>query len=155
MDPGTLTDLQDKAKSAGLWGITTPEEYGGIELGPVMHAVIEMELGRTFVPFSFGGGADNVLFHASDEQKEEYLYPVIAGKKKACFAITEPDAGSDATNLRTYARQDGEDWVINGEKTFISGGSGADFCILFAMTEAGVTTFLVDRDMGWNLRRSR
>lgn len=149
LDPGVLKELQDKAKFAGFWGITTPEEYGGIALGQVMHAVVEMELGRTFVPFSFGGAADNILFSASDEQKEEYLFPVIADQKKACFAITEPDAGSDATNLRTNARRDGDDWVINGEKTFISGGSEADFCILFAMTEKGVTAFLVDRDMGW------
>ncbi|MGV9869501.1 acyl-CoA dehydrogenase family protein [Rhodococcus koreensis] len=147
--PDLLTELQEKARSFGFWGITTPEEYGGIALGPVMHAVLEMELGRTFVPFQFGGAADNILFAGTDEQKNEYLLPVIAGKRRGCFAITEPDVGSDATNLRTSARRDGADWVINGEKTFISGGDQADFCILFARAEEGVTAFLVDRDMGW------
>lgn len=149
LEPGTLKSLQDKAKSFGFWGITTPEDYGGIGLAPVMHSIIEMELGRTFVPFQFGGAADNILFVCTDEQKEAYLYPVIEGERKACFAITEPDAGSDASNLRTTARREGDDWVINGEKTFISGGADADFCILFANTDDGVTSFLVDRDMGW------
>ncbi|MGM7679391.1 acyl-CoA dehydrogenase family protein [Microbacterium sp. A94] len=149
LDPGVLKALQEKARSFGFWGVTTPEEYGGIDLGAVMHAVVEMELGRTFVPFNFGGAADNILFAASDEQKEEYLYPVIAGEKKASFALTEPDAGSDATNIRTFARRDGDDWIINGEKTFITGGSEADFCILFASTNEGITAFLVDRSMGW------
>ena len=149
LEPGLLRSLQDKARAAGYWGITTPEEYGGIALGPVMHAIVEMELGRTFVPFKFGGEADNILFACSAEQKEKYLLPVIAGDRKACFAITEPGAGSDARNIRTAARRDGGDWVINGEKTFITGGSEADFCILFAKAEEGVTAFLVDRDMGW------
>mgnify|MGYP001031284411 FL=1 len=155
LEPGVLESLQDKARRAGFWGITTPEEFGGIALGPVMNAVLTMELGRTFVPFRFGGSADNILFDASPDQQDEYLLPTISGERRSCFAITEPGAGSDARNIRTRARRDGDDWVITGEKTFITGGTEADFCILFAVTDpelgadGGVTCFLVDREMGW------
>jgi len=150
-----LTELRLKAKKSGFWGVQTPPEYGGMGLSAVMTALLEAELGRTFVPFSFGGAADNILFHANDEQKERYLLPTIEGKRKSCFAITEPGAGSDAKAIRTTARRDGSDWVINGEKTFITGGNEADFAMVFAVTDpekganGGVTCFLVDRDMGW------
>ncbi|WP_285489519.1 acyl-CoA dehydrogenase family protein [Amycolatopsis taiwanensis] len=149
LEPGILRDLQEKARAAGFWGITLPEEYGGIALGAVMHSIVEMELGRTFVPFRFGGEADNILFACTGQQRDSYLLPTIAGERRACFALTEPGAGSDARNIRATARRDGGDWVINGEKTFITGGSEADFCILFARTGEGITAFLVDREMGW------
>src|SRR6476619_4303535 len=72
-----LRALQDKAKESGFFGVQTPEEYGGMGLGAVMTALIEVELGRSFVPFAFGGSADNILFDANDEQKEAYLLPTI------------------------------------------------------------------------------
>jgi acyl-CoA dehydrogenase len=147
--------LQDKARQSGFFGIQTPEEYGGMGLGAVMNALIEAELGRTFVPFKFGGDTDNILFEANDEQKDTYLRPTIEGARRSCFAITEPGAGSDARNIRTSAVRDGDEWVINGEKTFITGGDVADFTLVFAVTDkekgadGGVTCFLVDRDAGW------
>jgi acyl-CoA dehydrogenase len=150
-----IEKLQDKARQSGFFGIQTPEEYGGMGLGAVMNALIEAELGRTFVPFKFGGDADNILFDANDEQQETYLKPTIEGTRRSCFAITEPGAGSDARNLRTSATRDGDAWVINGEKTFITGGDIADFTMVFAVTDkekgadGGVTCFLVDRDAGW------
>jgi len=150
-----LTALQDKAKAAGFFGVHTPTEYGGMGLGAVMTALIEVELGRSFVPFRFAGDADNILFVANEEQKKAYLEPTISGERKSCFAITEPGAGSDARNIRTSARREGDEWVINGEKTFITGGNEADFAMVFAVTDpslgadGGVTCFLVDRDMGW------
>jgi acyl-CoA dehydrogenase len=150
-----LKDLQLKAKESGFWGVFTPEEYGGMGLSAVMAALLEAELGRTFVPFRFGGAADNILFHANEEQKQTYLLPTISGERKSCFAITEPGAGSDAKAIRTTARKDGTDWVINGEKTFITGGNEADFTMVFAITDpekganGGVTCFLVDREAGW------
>ncbi|MBX6384991.1 MAG: acyl-CoA dehydrogenase family protein [Microbispora sp.] len=153
--PEVLRDLRLKAKKMGFWGINTPEEYGGAALGPVMSAIIAMELGRTFVPFSFGGSADNILYACTEEQKKRYLIPTIEGERRSCFAITEPGAGSDARNIRTRAVKDGGDWVINGEKTFITGGNEADFVMVFAVTDpdkgadGGVTCFLVDREMGW------
>lgn len=150
-----LRELQAKAKKAGYWGINTPEEYGGIDLGPVMSAIVAMESGRTFVPFRFGGSADNILYAGTPEQKQEYLIPTINGERISCFAITEPGAGSDARNIRTRAVRDGDDWIINGEKIFITGGNDADFVMVFAVTDpvkganGGVTCFLVDREMGW------
>ena len=150
-----LRGLQEKAKQSGFFGVLTPEEYGGMGLSSLMAALIEIELGRTFVQFRFGGDADNILFHANDEQKKRYLEPTISGDRYSCFAITEPGAGSDARNIRTSAVRDGDEWVINGEKTFITGGDIADFCMVFAVTDkekgadGGVTCFLVDRDAGW------
>ncbi|NHD17047.1 MULTISPECIES: acyl-CoA dehydrogenase family protein [unclassified Actinopolyspora] len=147
--------LRDKARQAGFWGVQTPEEYGGMGLSAVLTALTEVELGRTFVPFSFGGSADNILYHGDEQQKQRYLLPTIEGTRKSCFAITEPDAGSDAKNIRTTARKEGAEWVIDGEKTFITGGIDADFAMVFAVTDrekgadGGVTCFLVDRDMGW------
>ncbi|TDD39811.1 acyl-CoA dehydrogenase family protein [Saccharopolyspora elongata] len=155
VDPDVLRELQKKAKKAGFWGVNTPEEYGGMNLGAVMSAILAMETGRTFVPFTFGGSADNILYAGDDEQRKRYLVPTIEGERKSCFAITEPGAGSDARNIRTRAVRDGGDWVINGEKTFITGGNEADFVMVFAVTDPdasadnGVTCFLADRDMGW------
>jgi len=156
-DPETTRALQLKARQAGLWGLMTPEKYGGVELGFMMTALILMETARTFLPFQYGGSADNILYYANEAQQERYLLPTIAGERKSCFAITEPDAGSDARNIRMTATKDGSDWVLNGEKIFITGGNEADFCIVFAVTDPdrqpraseGVTAFLVDRDMGW------
>ena len=152
-----LTALRETAKRAGFFGIHTPVEHGGMGLGAVMSALVEVELGRTFLQFSFGGEADNILYDANEAQQERYLLPTIAGARKSCFAITEPGAGSDARAIRTSAKRNGGtgDWVINGEKTFITGGHEADFVMVFAVTDkekgadGGVTCFLVDRDQGW------
>ncbi|MBV9384479.1 MAG: acyl-CoA dehydrogenase family protein [Streptosporangiaceae bacterium] len=150
IEPAVLRELQRKARGIGFWGISTPEKYGGMNLGAVMAAIVAMEMGRTFVPFAFGGYADNILYAANDEQRERYLMPTIEGDRISCFAITEPGAGSDARSIRATARRDGGDYVINGEKTFITRGNEADFVIVFAVVPgAGVTCFLVDRDMGW------
>lgn len=154
-----LKALQDKAKESGFFGVHTPQEYGGMGLGAVMNALVEVELGRSFVPFKFGGDADNILYLGNEDQREKYLLPTISGERKSCFAITEPGAGSDARAIRTSARREGDQWVINGEKTFITGGNEADYTMVFAVTdsdkhkegrsEESVTCFLVDRDQGW------
>ena len=150
VERAVIRELQLKARRSGFWGVLTPEEYGGMDLGPVMAAIIAMETGRTFVPFQFGGAADNILYFANDEQKQRYLIPTIEGERISCFAITEPGAGSDARSIRSSARRDGGDFVINGEKTFITNGNEADFVMVFAVVpDKGVTCFLVDRDMGW------
>ncbi|MGW0432256.1 acyl-CoA dehydrogenase family protein [Micromonospora sp. NPDC003197] len=156
LEPDQLRELQLKARKFGFWGLDTPDEYGGMGLPAVTQSLIWTEVGRSFVPFRFGGEADNILFHANDEQQREYLLPTIEGERRSCFAITEPGAGSDAANIRFAARRDGDDWVLNGEKTFITGGNEADFAIVIAVTDrdkdvrkGGSTAFLVDRTMGW------
>ena len=158
LSPEKLKELQLKAKEFGFWGINTPEEYGGANLGQTMLAIVIMELSKTFVPFTFGGSADNILYYANDEQKQKYLIPTINGEKKSCFAMTEPNAGSDTRNIKMSAVKDGNEWVLNGEKTFITGGNDADFVMAIAVTDKelhdktgiqGVTCFIVDREMGW------
>jgi len=156
LERSELRELQLKAKKFGFWGLSTPEEYGGMELPAVLQSLIWTEVGRTFVQFKFGGEADNILYYANDEQKAEFLVPTIEGDRISCFAITEPGAGSDAANIKLSARPDGDDWILNGEKTFITNGNDADFVIVVAVTDrvkgvrgGGTTAFLVDREMGW------
>lgn len=153
-----VQELRQKARDFGFWGINTPEEYGGANLGQMMLAIVLMELSKTFVPFSFGGSADNILYYGNEEQKKKYLLPTINGEKKSCFAMTEPNAGSDTRNIKMTAFKDGNEWVLNGEKTFITGGNEADFVMAIAVTDKelhektgtqGVTCFIVDREMGW------
>ncbi|AOS63333.1 acyl-CoA dehydrogenase family protein [Actinoalloteichus hymeniacidonis] len=155
LERSELRALQLKAKEFGFWGLSTPESLGGMDLPAVTQSLIWTEAGRTFVPFRFGGDADNILFHGTEAQQAEYLLPTIAGDRLSCFAITEPAAGSDAANIRMTARRDGDDWVLRGEKVFITGGNEADFAIVVAVTDpelgarGGSTAFLVDREMGW------
>lgn len=147
-----LRELQDKAREFGFWGVSTPEEYGGMDLPAVTRSLIQTELATTCVPFRFGGGADNILFDASPAQRTEYLVPTIEGARLGCFALTEPGAGSDASAITTTARPDGDDWLIRGQKTFITNGNDADYAIVFAVTdreERGITAFLADRTAGW------
>lgn len=153
-----LHRLQQKAKTAGLWGLLTPEEYGGAQLGLLMTALITIETSRALVPFVYGGSADNILYHCNAEQKTRYLIPTIDGERSSCFALTEPDTGSDATNIQMPAICDGDGWRLDGRKVFITNGLDADFAIVFAVTDkarghrGGVTAFLVDREMGWSSR---
>ena len=141
-------ELQDKAKRLGFWGINTPEEYGGANLGSVATCITLMELGRTFVPFSFGGFADNILYHCNEEQKHRYLIPTIEGTRRSCFALTEPGAGSDAASLRTSARRVDGGFVLDGSKTFITNLGHAGTCIVMARTggpgASGISAFVVE-----------
>ena len=154
-EPEDVRRLQQRAKTAGLWGLLTPEEYGGANLGLLMTALISMETSKALIPFSYGGYADNILYSGNAEQKQRYLVPTIEGERTSCFALTEPDTGSDASNIQMPAIRDGSDWVLNGRKVFITNGLEADFAIVFAVTDkgkahqGGVTAFLVDRAMGW------
>src|SRR5699024_2390333 len=91
------------------------------------------------------------------EQQDKSLWPVINGDLRSCFAISEPGAGSDAANIKMPAVKDGNHWILNGEKIFITNGNEADFAMVFAVTDkekgthdGGVTCLLVDRVMGWN-----
>ena len=147
--------LQAKARSFGFWGLSTPQEYGGMGLPAVTQSLVHTELAKTCVPFRFGGEADNILYAADPAQQEEYLKPTIEGERLGCFALTEPGAGSDAAAITTRARRVGDDWLISGQKTFISNGDTADYAIVIAVTDKdrgarhGSTAFLVDRKAGW------
>jgi acyl-CoA dehydrogenase len=150
-----MKSLQDKARELGFWGIDTPEEYGGADLDPVTQAVVHVELGKTIVDFDFGGSVLPALYSCDGTQKEKYLLPTLQGERVSAIAISEPGSGSDARAMRTTAVRDGDSWVINGEKCWITRGNIADYAILFARTPGegdpnGITCFLVDRANGWS-----
>src|SRR2546430_7806889 len=132
--PTDIRRLQQRAKTAGLWGLLTPEEYGGANLGLLMTSLISMETSKALIPFSYGGHADNILYSSNAEQKQRYLCPTIDGDRTSCFALTEPDTGSDATNIQMPAIRDGSDWVLNGRKGLITNWLEADFGLVFAVT---------------------
>jgi len=156
--PGDLlSTLQQKTRAMGFWLLDLPEEYGGAGLGLLARCVIQEQLYRSAaVPFRnnpiFGPDVRPVLFACNDEQREKYLFPVVKGEKKACFAQTEPDAGGDPAGMKTRAVPDGDDFVINGTKRFITGAGDADYAQVMAVTDpekrarGGITCFLVDMD---------
>ncbi len=150
-----LKPLQEKAKTMGFWQLDVPQEYGGAGLDLLTRCVIMEEVARTVaLPFRtnelFGHEVKPVLFHCNEEQKERFLFPVVRGEKKICFAQTEPDAGSDPASMRTRAICDGDDFIVNGTKRFITGAGNSDYAQLMAVTDpekrarGGITCFMVD-----------
>lgn len=137
------SELQKKVKDAGLWAPNLPKEWGGMHIGYVGQALVNEIIGRSVIgPRIFGeaapdaGNAEILIVAANAEQKERYLRPLASGEVRSCFAMTEPEvAGSDPTGLRTTAERDGDDWVINGHKWFISGAIGSAFAIVMAVTD--------------------
>ena len=140
----------------GFFGLTIPEEYGGLGGDYLTYCLGMEELGRAdssvrgIVSVSMGLVGKSVLAHGTEEQKQRWLPGIAAGTLLGCFGLTEPDTGSDAGNLRTRATRDGDDYVLNGAKIFITNGTWADVCLVFARTgEAGpkgVSAFLVPTD---------
>jgi acyl-CoA dehydrogenase len=142
-------ELDRTAKKAGLWALEAPPELGGQGLGLLTSCLIAEEMFKHPAMYVFGGDPEPVLYHSSDDQRARYLIPVIEGKRRSCYAFSEPGLGSDLADMRTRAVRDGDSWVVNGAKTFISKVERADFVILFAQTEPslrarGITLFLVD-----------
>ncbi len=165
----TIVGLREKAKGEGLWNPHLPAEWDGMGLGPTAMAFVSAEAGRTGIgPFVINaqapdeGNMHTLLHWATPEQKERYLRPLAEGRARSCFAMTEPEvAGSDPTLIQTKAVKDGDDWVINGHKWFISGAKGANFAILIACTDedadppqARNSAFMVDLPAeGWEIVR--
>lgn len=127
--------------SLGFFGLRVPEELGGLGMGPLASAVLAEELGRS----TYGGFAATVLVHtdlafpyplhhASQAQKEKWFPDMLSGESLAAIGITEPDAGSDVAGIRTSARRDGDGWVLNGTKMFITNGVNADVVFVAART---------------------
>jgi acyl-CoA dehydrogenase len=151
-------DIRDQAKEMGLFGYAIPEEWGGIGLDLTQDVELAMELGYTTLSLRsmFGtnnGIAGQVLVNfGTDEQKSQWLEKIASGEVVASFALTEPGAGSNPSGLRTKAVLDGDDWVINGEKCFITNAPSADLFVTFARTRPadadgpGIAVFLVPAD---------
>jgi len=158
--------LVAKTKAMGLYGLGIPREFGGPDIDIVTQTLIAIEMSQhragLYAPCygAFGGAGLAQLYEANDDQKERYLYPMLRGEKRGFFGLTEPSGGSDpARAIRTRAVKEGDDWIINGAKIFISGADTADFGIVFARTDAakgrgGITCFIVDADTpGFHVRR--
>jgi acyl-CoA dehydrogenase len=142
-DVDVIRALRAKAKEEGLWAPHVPPEAGGTGRGFLAYAHLNEEIGRsTYAQLVFGcqapdaGNAEILHLYGTDEQKERWLRPLVAGDIRSFFSMTEPEvSGSDPTTLRTTARRDGADWVIDGHKWFSSGAEGAAFGIVMAVTD--------------------
>jgi acyl-CoA dehydrogenase len=159
--------VRAKARAAGLWAPQSPKEYGGMQLPIVAWAVMYEEAARSvFGPLAFNcmapdDGNMNLLNRAgTPAQKEKWLKPIVEGKVRSAFAMTEPapGGGSDPSMMKTYAEKKGDKWVIRGRKWFITGAGVAQHFILIAKTSGdkrkGLTAFLFDRDQpGWRILR--
>jgi alkylation response protein AidB-like acyl-CoA dehydrogenase len=142
-DAGLIRSLQAKAKEAGLWAPHVPPNAGGTGTGFLAYAYLNEEIGRsTYAQLVFGcqapdaGNAEILHMFGTPEQKERWLFPLVAGEIRSFFSMTEPEVpGSDPTTLRTRAVRDGDEWVIDGHKWFSSGADGAAFGIVMAVTD--------------------
>jgi acyl-CoA dehydrogenase len=153
-----------KSAQAGYYTMFTPKELGGEGLGPLPCFIINYEIARRFGPRIFPGpfrlevianfvnGANAMRMGLNQQYKDKYLPGLLSGELASCFALTEPDAGSDVWMLKTRAVKDGDDYIINGRKTWISNAPYADLAMLFAVTDpeeasrrrGGITCFLVE-----------
>lgn len=147
------------AAKLGLLGINIPLEYGGAGLGLVEFCILMEELSRAgcsphaeILGVQNGIGGTPILLYGTDEQKEKYLPKLASGEMIVAFALTEPQAGSDAANIQLDARKDGEFYILNGTKIFITNGAFADIIITMAVTDkalgprGGVTAFIVEKN---------
>jgi acyl-CoA dehydrogenase len=138
-----IAPLQEQVREQGLWAAHLPPDLGGQGFGQVKLGLMHEILGTSpYAPVVFGNGAPDsgnsevLALAGTEDQKEQWLYPLLAGDLKSAFSMTEPDsAGSDPTLLETRAELDGDEWVINGRKWFSSNGSVADFLIVMAVTD--------------------
>jgi acyl-CoA dehydrogenase len=153
-----LAELRAKARAQGLWLPFVPKEYGGMGLGPLANALVQMELGQSHLgALSMNSqGPDDatiltLLAHGTEHQKEKFLKPLLNGEKRVCYSMTEKAAGADATGMRTVAVKDGnENYILNGEKWFSSAATAADIAVVMARTDPDAprhqqfSTFIVE-----------
>jgi acyl-CoA dehydrogenase len=153
--PELRDEIKLKAQEAGLYAANMPSDVGGAGLDTLTWVLYEKELGRANYALHWTCVArpSNILMACVGEQRERYLFPAVRGEKSDCMAMTEPGTGSDVRGMTTFARKDGDDFVINGTKHFISHADEASFVILFAATgeedtprgkKKLITAFLVD-----------
>ncbi len=158
-DSGSLPeDILEEMKAMGLFGLTIPEEYGGLGLTMEEEIEVAISLGRTSPAFRSVMGTNNgigsaaIVFNGTDEQKKRYLPKYASGEWISCFCLTEPEAGSDAASLKTSAVRDGDHYVINGTKRYITNAKVADTFNVMARTNPsikgarGISSFIVEKD---------
>jgi butyryl-CoA dehydrogenase len=148
-------DLFRAAGELGLAGVAVPVEYGGSGMDTVAYSIVVEEISRVCANMGVILSVNNSLVcdpiekFGNEDQKKRFLTPLAKGEKLGCFALTEPDAGSDAGNQKTRAVREGDHYRISGQKVFITCGQAADLCVLFAMTNPekktrGISAFVVD-----------
>jgi acyl-CoA dehydrogenase len=150
-------EIVQKMRELGLFGLSIPEDYGGLGLGTLGECLVYEELTKTNAAFrsrigtSNGIGSMGILFDGTEEQKEKYLPRIASGEWTACFALSEPEAGSDAGNIQTTAERDGDHFILNGLKHFITNGDVADVATALAVTDkkkrtrGGISAFVVEK----------
>jgi acyl-CoA dehydrogenase len=148
-------DIRRRVRELGFYAANVPEEFGGGGLDHLTFTLLERELGRASMALTVHfGRPSNILCACNEQQRQRYLEPAVRGDKIDCLAMTEPEAGSDVRSMRTFARRDGDDYVIDGTKHFISHADIADFAIVFVATgseptakgpKPRITCFLIDR----------
>ncbi len=164
VSPDLAQQIRTKSLELGLYAANMPEDLGGGGLDNLTMAMLDRELGKANYGLHYTvARPSNILQACNEEQAGRYLYPCIRGEKVDCIAMTEPGAGSDLRSMKTSARQDGDDWVLNGEKHFISHADVADFAIVFAASgeedsprgpRKKITSFFVDKNTpGFEVRR--
>ncbi|MEG8948089.1 acyl-CoA dehydrogenase family protein [Rosettibacter firmus] len=143
-------DLIKKLAELGFLGVAFPEEYGGGGFGEIGYCIMQEEIARgclstaTFIGAHQSIGANAIYIGGNEEQKKKYLTPLAKGEKIGAFCLTEAQAGSDSFNVKTRAELDGDYWVINGEKLWITNGGIADILTVFARTSKGISAFIVE-----------
>lgn len=153
LTPSEETALHAKCRELGLWALDAPEEVGGVNLPAVTLMAINEELGRTVTPFYFPPDSPNLhmlMATATESQRKKYMEPYAQGTAKSAIAISEPNAGGDPSGMITRAERDGDHWVINGRKIWVSRVPHADFTVVMARVGSGkrhegITAFIVDK----------
>lgn len=152
--PNERHRLETISKERGLWGLDAPAEMGGFDLPLVAMVGVNEELGRSIVPYELPPDSPNLrmlLEAASADQRERYLEPYARGETVSAIAISEPGAGADPSAMTTFATKDGDDWIVNGRKIWISRAAKADWTIVMAATDrskgarGGISAFIVDK----------
>ena len=150
-------EIVQKMAELGLFGLSIPEEYGGLGIGVLGECLVYEELSkvnacfRTRIGTNNGIGSMGIYYDGTEEQKQRYLPRLAAGEWVSCFALSEPEAGSDAANVQTTAVREGDFWVLNGLKHFITNGDVADMACVFALTDkakrakGGISAFIVEK----------
>jgi len=152
-----------RSQELGLWGLDAPEDVGGSDLPAVAMIGVNIEIGKTCVPYHLPPDSPNLrmlMATVNEDQRQRYLAPYVQQGTISAIGISEPGAGGDPAMMKTHAVRQGDDWIINGRKIWISRAAEADFTILMAVTDkakgarGGISAFLVDRDTpGFNVLR--
>jgi acyl-CoA dehydrogenase len=163
LDKSEHERIDKVSRELGLWGLDAPEDIGGVDLPHVAMVAVNEEMGRTVTPYTLPPDSPNLrmmMATVNEQQRQAYLEPYVRGETVSAIGISEPGAGADPARMITRAERDGEDWVINGRKIWISRAADADFTILMAVTDkekgarGGISAFLVDKGTpGFNVLR--